>query len=170
MGVMILSTMYKKGVEDLKHFLFTCNSLEYIRVAEFKSLENQLIANHLESIWNVFISSDLNVKTCFLLGLSKNLFVDVVNIDHDVNCALNIFDQACKSFLKRAWCLRNEIVNTCTGIPWNIFAALRIILSILLSCKIIYNNHCCINFVLFAKTLHLSHLIQLCNLSQWVLQ
>ena len=99
----------KNGIEDLKHFMFICKSLQCIRATEYKSLENQLKTNNLEAIWQLFISSDLNVKTCFLLGLSKDLFVDIVSID--VNCALNIFDQVCKSFLKKAWCLRNEIVK-----------------------------------------------------------
>ena len=99
----------KNGIEDLKHFMFICKPLQCIRAAEYKSLENQLKTNNLEAIWQLFISSDLNVKTCFLLGLSKDLFVDIVSID--VNCALNIFDQVCKSFLKKAWCLRNEIVK-----------------------------------------------------------
>ena len=88
------------------------NHFNVYRAAEYKSLESQLKTNNLEAIWQLFIFSDLNVKTCFLLGLSKDLFVDIVCISIDVNCALNIFDLVCKSFLKKkTWCLRNEIVK-----------------------------------------------------------
>ncbi len=94
------------GNEDLKHFLFTCNSLQNIRAAEYKCLENDLKDNNFDDIWYLFISSDLNVKTCLYLGLSKTYFMDV-NID----CALDIFDHACKSFLKKAWYVRNELLT-----------------------------------------------------------
>ena len=66
-----------------------------------------LKANNFDDIWYLFISSDLNVKTCLYLGLSKTYFMDVNNID----CALDIFDHACKSFLKKAWYARNELLT-----------------------------------------------------------
>jgi hypothetical protein len=99
----------KNGTEDLKHFLFVCNTLKDIRAAEYLSLEHQLNNNDLNSIWCLFIASDLNIKTCLILGLSKDYFLNMRSID--IDCMCNIFDSVCKSFLKRAWNLRNEHIK-----------------------------------------------------------
>jgi len=98
------------GEEDLKHFLFTCTSLQNIRAAVFQGLENSLKSNNLDSMWYLFICSDLNVKTCLFLGLSESFFKDINSVD--IQCSLDAFDQACKLFIKKAWNFRNENVKT----------------------------------------------------------
>jgi hypothetical protein len=105
-----ICTLCNHETEDLKHFMFVCNALQNVRVAEYRNLENQLSINNLDYIWQLFISSDIKVKMCFMLGISKDYFLDISSFDVDVDCMLNIFDSTCKSFLKKAWTLRNVII------------------------------------------------------------
>jgi len=104
-----LCTLCKTDEEDIKHFMFSCNALNGIRAAEYNNLEYQFKINDMDFIWHLFISSDLNVKLCLMLGLSKDFFNDVYSFDIEI--VLRIFDTVCKSFLKKAWNLRNELLK-----------------------------------------------------------
>ena len=100
----------KTGKEDLKHFLFTCRTLQDIRIAEFHKLEHNLCSNELNSFWHLFISSNLNIKTCLMLGVSEGLISDHA-VDFDFKPVLGIFDIFCKSYLKIAWKFRSDFLN-----------------------------------------------------------
>ena len=54
--------------------------------------------------WSLFISGNVDVKLCLILGLSDDalLLCDPL---------LQIFDVYCKMFLKRAWHARSTILN-----------------------------------------------------------
>ena len=56
------------GVEDVTHFLFLCNAYETIRIEEFQKLENHLIYDSCEDIWELFISSGLDIKLQLAIG------------------------------------------------------------------------------------------------------
>ena len=85
-----------KDIEDLRHFLFTCSTLNSIRVDEFRKLEDQLLLHNLADFWRLFMSGNLSIKMCLMLGLTTDEF------------PLNrIFDVFCKSYLKRAWTARS---------------------------------------------------------------
>ena len=92
------------GIEDLRHFFFLCTALNDIRVDMFRKLEDDLMRNGLEQFWSLFISSNVDVKLCLILGLSDDalLFCDPL---------LQIFDIYCKFYLKRAWHARSTILN-----------------------------------------------------------
>ena len=104
-----LCPLCKGGVEDIKHFMFSCSTLNNIRIAEYRNLEYQFKINGMDFFWHLFIASDLNVKLCLMLGLSKDFFYDVHSFD--INDVLSIFDRSCKSFLKNTWNLRNELLK-----------------------------------------------------------
>lgn len=94
-------------IEDLRHFLFSCRSLNNIRSEEYSMLENTLRLNHLSDIWVNFIAGDLSTKLQIMLGDTTPF----VNIGVDVEV---IFDKFCKRYLKRAWAVRNHIMQTRT--------------------------------------------------------
>ena len=100
--VNIYCPLCDKDIEDLRHFLFICSALNHIRVDEFLKLENQLSLHNLEEFWRIFISGNLTIKMCLMLGLSN----DVLTVCDDLP-VLQIFDVFCKSYLKRAWTARS---------------------------------------------------------------
>ena len=55
------------GIEDLRH-LFLCIALNDIRVDIFRKLEDDLMRNGLGQFWSLFISSNVDVKLCLILG------------------------------------------------------------------------------------------------------
>ena len=110
----------KEGTEDLRHFLFICRTLRDIRVTEYHKLEYELVTNNLNQIWHWFISSNLNVKLCLMLGISKEIIPENYSDTcwpTDINYILCIFDSFCKSFLKKAWNLRADFLKW----KWNYF-------------------------------------------------
>ena len=98
-----------KDIEDIRHFLFICDALKEIRIDEFKKLESELMVNNCTYIWEMFISSNLDVKLCLTLGSPSNdLYTNIPEISYA------IFDQFCKSYAKRAWMYRTELRNNIT--------------------------------------------------------
>ena len=93
------------GLEDIKHFLFTCQSLNTIRSNEYSNLENNLIDINGIDVWELFISGNLDLKYKFMIGSTYTTFCNIVNIDD----FYHVFDQFCKSFIKRAWKARTDI-------------------------------------------------------------
>ena len=119
MAVLIIGTkngvcpLCKSGEEDLPHFLFNCEKLQSIRLVELKKLENSLCSNQLDIFWQIFVSGDPFVKTCLMLGISRDLLSVIPEFDNecDIDLALEIFDSFCKSFLKSAWLFRSSMVE-----------------------------------------------------------
>ena len=101
----------KEGTEDLRNVWFICRTLRDIRVTEYHKLEYELVTNNLNQIWHLFISSNLNVKLCLMLGISKEIIPENYSDTcwpTDINYILCIFDSFCKSFLKKACNLRAD--------------------------------------------------------------
>ena len=61
------------GLEDVKHFLFVCQALNTVRTDEYVKLENNLAGIECSDIWELFISSDLDVKYMLLLVVHLQL-------------------------------------------------------------------------------------------------
>ena len=87
--------------ENIIHFLFECTALQQIRAKEYTSLENNLISNNLNVLWETFIANNNDVKLYMMLG---NLF------ELDENLGF-IFDQSCKRLLNNLWEERKRIIN-----------------------------------------------------------
>lgn len=88
------------GREDLRHFLFMCSTLNDIRVSELSKLESSLLSQGLINHWQTFMTGDLDLKMCFMLGAPWD------QKDCDI-----YFDKFCKNFLKCAWSLRSSITK-----------------------------------------------------------
>jgi hypothetical protein len=95
------------GVEDVAHFLFICDVLKDIRIDEYKKLKHRLINKACTDIWELFISSNLAIKLNLTLGSTSCTFKDI----NDKNDIYVIFDDFCKSYTKRAWKFRSEIMS-----------------------------------------------------------
>jgi len=98
-------TLCKYGIEDVSHFLFICDALKSVRIDEYKKLEDCLVLNNCYDAWDLFISSDLNVKLCLTLSDMSCIYKNMNNAE-DI---YSIFDQFCKSYTKRAWKLRSNL-------------------------------------------------------------
>lgn len=95
------------GIENVHHFLFTCAALNDIRIEEYIKLERKLISMNYINVWELFMSSNLDVKLNLTLGS-----VECVNADKpDDDNLIIIFDDFCKSYTKRAWKLRTNLRN-----------------------------------------------------------
>ena len=90
----IICPICNKDTEDLKHFLFICSSLNDIRADELRKLEIQLLSHDLETFWSIYISSNLTIKLCLMLGMSD----ETLSVSDDFPL-LTIFDVFCKSYL-----------------------------------------------------------------------
>ena len=99
------------SVEDLRHFLFTCRSLNEIRAEEYLKLENNMCNNGFSDVWLEFIVSNLDTKLYIMLGCPINITTPFRN-SKDSHSAYVILDQFCKSYLKRAWDGRSKIMNS----------------------------------------------------------
>ena len=97
-------------VEDLRHFLFSCRRLNEIRVDEYLKLENNLCTNGFGDVWLRFIISNLDTKLYIMLGCPISFTTPLRN-SNDARAASAIIDNFCKSYLKRAWATRSNIVN-----------------------------------------------------------
>ena len=97
-------------VEDLRHFLFSCRRLNEIRVDEYLTLENNLCTNGFGDVWLRFIISNLDTKLYIMLGCPISFTTPLRN-SNDARAASAIIDNFCKSYLKRAWATRSNIVN-----------------------------------------------------------
>ena len=93
------------GLEDVKHFLFVCHALNSVRNEEYKKLERDLTSIECFDIWELFISSNLDVKYNLVLGSTSTTFININTAD-DIFCT---FNQFYKSYAKRAWKLRSEL-------------------------------------------------------------
>ena len=101
------------GVEDLKHFLFTCTSLNDIRSFEYVALEKRLMDSNNIDVWIAFISGDLDIKYAFMLGSSCTKDITGSRrIKCNINIYYDIFDTFSKSYIKRAWKARSVLLNT----------------------------------------------------------
>ena len=101
-NVDIICPLCNNDVDDLRHFLFLCSSLNCIRSDEYHKLQNRLLRQDLQCFWYLFISGNLNVKMSLMLGVS-----DIIN-----NVPLqSSFDVFCKSYLKRAWTSRTAMID-----------------------------------------------------------
>jgi hypothetical protein len=95
------------GTENIQHFLFTCAALNNIRIDEYVKLERKLISMNLIDIWELFMSSNLDVKLNLTLGSDESINVNKCDVENIVI----IFDDYCKSYTKRAWKLRADLRN-----------------------------------------------------------
>lgn len=102
--------MCNNGFEDVKHFLFICQTLNTIRAEEYSKLENELININGTDIWQIFISGNLDVKYNLMLGGTLTTFCNrpISNADE----CYYAFDKFCKSFIKRAWKRRSYLNST----------------------------------------------------------
>jgi len=95
------------GLEDVKHFLFTCQALNNIRIDEYNTLENDLINLNAINLWELYMSGNLHVKYNLAFGNIPNT---VCNIPiSNIEDLYHTFDKFCKSFVKRAWKTRSEL-------------------------------------------------------------
>ena len=78
-----------------------------IRIDEYKKLKHRLINKACTDIWELFISSNLAIKLNLTLGSTSCTFKDI----NDKNDIYVIFDDFCKSYTKRAWKFRSEIMS-----------------------------------------------------------
>lgn len=99
-------SLCKNGAEDIIHFLFTCKSLNEIRIEEYTKLEDSLFTINYHDVWFLFIAGDLQMKLMLTLGNTSpySCLGSAENIS-------SIFDQFCKTYIKRAWHRRNVIIN-----------------------------------------------------------
>ena len=102
--------MCKDSNEDLRHFLFTCMSLNEIRTDEYLKVEMDLCNNGFSDVWISFITSNLDMKLYIMLGYHLNITTPYRQ-SKDARVAYDIIDKFCKSFLKRAWSVRSKIMN-----------------------------------------------------------
>ena len=93
------------GLGDVKNFLFVCQALNTVRTDEYVKFENNLAGIECSDIWELFISSDLDVKYNLALGSSSTTFMNK-DMANDI---FYTFDQFCKSYTKRAWKLRSDL-------------------------------------------------------------
>ena len=63
-----------------------------------------------QDIWEFFISSDLNIKLQLSIG-SHCIFKYFNDINNNANIN-DTFDYFCKSYAKRAWKLRSDVLLT----------------------------------------------------------
>jgi hypothetical protein len=82
------------GTENIQHFLFTCAALNNIRIDEYVKLERKLISMNLIDIWELFMSSNLDVKLNLTLGSDESINVNKCDVENIVI----IFDDYCKSY------------------------------------------------------------------------
>ena len=111
-----LCDLCHSNVEDIRHFIFYCWVFNHratiarwfndIRSDEFKRLEQSLERNDAY-VWELFISSNIDEKLFFLLGVISVNFLPTSPSDL-VHTANVCFDDTCKSFLKRTWKARNN--------------------------------------------------------------
>lgn len=87
------------GIEDVKHFLFTCIKLNDIRIEEYNHLRNNLILNNCHDVWDLFITGNLDIKLHLTLGSTTSTYANI----YDAQTVYNVFDLFCKSYAKRAW-------------------------------------------------------------------
>ena len=100
------------SVEDLRHFLFSCRPLNEIRVDEYVKLECNLCNNGFSDIWVHFITGNIDLKLYIMLGCPAHLITTSFRTKTDTHDAYNILDKFCKSYLKRAWATRCDILNS----------------------------------------------------------
>ena len=87
--------------------LFTCTALNDIRTDEYVKLQRKLISMNRIDVWELFMSSNLDVKLNLTLGC--DVLINPNKCDA-YNIAI-IFDDFCKSYTKRAWKLRAYLRN-----------------------------------------------------------
>jgi hypothetical protein len=90
------------------YFFFSCRSLNKIRPDEYLKLENDLCTNDPNEVGHRFISSNLAIKLYIMLGGS---IITPLKKSNDARGVNVILDQFCKSYLKRAWAVRCNIMN-----------------------------------------------------------
>jgi len=98
-------------VEDIRHFIFSCQLLNDIRVDEFNKLKQSLHKEGLSCVWVLFNTSNINVRLCILLGGDWTQYLQHILPINDVHNAHVCFDVTCKSLLKRLWKARNNFLN-----------------------------------------------------------
>ena len=109
-GLRTMTALAKRVIMVLKifkNFLFTCTALNDIRTDEYVKLERQLISMNRIDVWELFMSSNLDVKLNLKLG--SDVLINPNKCDAD-NIAI-IFDDFCNYYTKRAWKLRADLRN-----------------------------------------------------------
>ena len=93
----------------LKIFKIFCSLAlrSMIRTDEYVKLERKLISMNRIDVWELCMSSNLDVKLNLTLG--SDVLINPNKCDAD-NIAI-IFDDFCKSYTKRAWKLRADLRN-----------------------------------------------------------
>ena len=98
-------TLCRNGLEDIKHFMLSCDALSLIRDNEMYKLYCNLKELGLLYIWNLFNSCDDDTKLCMVLGSNYfNVMYNLEGVTIDTQ-----FDSFCKSYLKRAWSCRTVL-------------------------------------------------------------
>ncbi|XP_033097619.1 uncharacterized protein LOC117101693 [Anneissia japonica] len=98
------------GIEDLRHFLFICNKLEEVRLSEHEILVNKLYDSGLSELCNQILTKDTDAFLILMLGGDCTEFIPNLP-NHLIDLAHLIFDDFCKSYIKKAWAKRIEIKN-----------------------------------------------------------
>jgi hypothetical protein len=101
-----ICSLCNNDIEDIYHFLFTCTNLNTIRIDEYIKLESCLLTNNVYDVWGLFIAGDLKMKLMLALGNTSSY-----NHLQNSEKISSIFDTFCKRYIKRAWNLRNDIIN-----------------------------------------------------------
>ena len=89
--------------EDIHHFILSCPALNNIRNDEMYNLNKELFLTGNYELFYEFHNANENTKFKFILGC--------YTLSINSECE-HIFDKFCKKYIKRAWKLRNEILNS----------------------------------------------------------
>ena len=97
-----LCKLCKDGRENIIHFLFTCPHFLDLRIKIWHKLEESLIGFGHNEEWYNFISSSLRTKFMLFMGNAETYENTEVE---------DIFDGACRQYLKEAWHMRDAALN-----------------------------------------------------------
>lgn len=89
-------------IEDIAHFMFHCPSLNNIRIKKYRALEINLLNNNFDTLWELFMAGDDNLKLFMMLG---NLYEFNIKLGE-------IFDSSSKNILLHLWEERKMILNS----------------------------------------------------------
>jgi len=102
-------------LEDVPHFMMTCNAINNVRNVELNILKNNLCNAGYEFIWNLFISTGYSYQLNCILGNNMPNIMNLLPPDSYSEIDA-IFDKYCKSFLKHAWLFRTNIKSSSANV------------------------------------------------------
>jgi hypothetical protein len=102
-----LCQLCNDGIEDLKHFMFTCENLHDVRTDELAILKRRLTDSGLLFIWYIIMLKNYDTNLYLILGGDCNEIMPMLS-KNLTKLAHKIVDDYCKSYLKKAWRNRND--------------------------------------------------------------